>query len=57
MFSRSSLTYQDSLQLRDRDAGIVTASEGEDEDEQVQPGSARPDSASGHRDAKRPKRR
>ena len=57
IFSRSSLTYQDSLQLRDRDAGVVTASEGEEEDDQAQPGSARPDGAGGQREAKRPKRR
>lgn len=32
LFSRSSGTYMDSLMLRDRDQGTVTASEEEDED-------------------------
>lgn len=33
LFSKSSTTYQDSLNLRERDAGQVTASEPEDEDD------------------------
>ena len=33
LFSRSSGTYLDSLQLRDRDANVVSASEGDEDDE------------------------
>lgn len=63
LFSRSSGTYMDSVMLRDRDQGTVTASEDEDEDGEDAPGNksaaatdAESSAPAGQRDAKRQKR-